>query len=84
MICNNLELKSEASLLREKAIVIFGTNVNSNVLLFNTYNCCTYQFLEICNISLTIMVFFLKQVRTEGIALLLGIWVVTIFFVKSV
>ena len=28
--------------------------------------------------------FFLKQVRIEGIALLLGIWVVTIFFVKSV
>ena len=33
VICNNLELKSEGSLLGEKAIVIIGTNVTSNVLL---------------------------------------------------
>ena len=80
----DLELKSEGSLLGEKAIVIIGTNVNSNVVLFNTYDYCAYQYFEICNISLTIMVFIWKQVRIEGIALLLGIWVVTIFFVKSV
>ena len=40
VICNNLELKSEGSLSGEKAIVIIGTNVNSNVLLFNTWLLC--------------------------------------------